>query len=49
MVHRDLKLEDILLDAHMDAKIADFGLSNRVSEGEFLRQAVAPPIMLQQK
>lgn len=36
IVHRDLKPENILLDNELNIKIADYGLSNRIVEGEFL-------------
>lgn len=35
--HRDLKPENILLDQGNNVKIADFGLSNIMRDGEFLR------------
>lgn len=36
VVHRDLKAENILLDAQNHVKIVDFGLSNIMKDGYFL-------------
>ncbi|CAD7933130.1 unnamed protein product [Amoebophrya sp. A25] len=43
VVHRDLKPENLLLDTNLHVKIADFGLSNRMRTGEFLKTSCGSP------
>ncbi|XP_021772602.1 SNF1-related protein kinase catalytic subunit alpha KIN10-like [Chenopodium quinoa] len=43
VVHRDLKPENILLDSHHNVKIADFGLSNIMRDGHFLKTSCGSP------
>ncbi|CAG8650278.1 9992_t:CDS:10, partial [Racocetra persica] len=43
IVHRDLKPENLLLDPYHNVKIADFGLSNIMTDGEFLKTSCGSP------
>jgi carbon catabolite-derepressing protein kinase len=43
IVHRDLKPENLLLDEHLYVKIADFGLSNIMTDGNFLKTSCGSP------
>jgi len=43
VVHRDLKPENLLLDSNMHVKIADFGLSNIMKDGQFLKTSCGSP------
>jgi len=43
VVHRDLKPENLLLDNETSVKIADFGLSNLMKDGQFLKTSCGSP------
>ncbi|KAE8021731.1 hypothetical protein FH972_007597 [Carpinus fangiana] len=43
VVHRDLKPENLLLDSKCNVKIADFGLSNIMHDGHFLKTSCGSP------
>ncbi|KAG9390590.1 Protein kinase domain [Carpediemonas membranifera] len=43
VVHRDLKPENLLLSSHKNIKLADFGLSNIMADGDFLSTSCGSP------
>jgi 5'-AMP-activated protein kinase, catalytic alpha subunit len=43
VVHRDLKPENVLIDESATVKLADFGLSNIMKDGEFLKTSCGSP------
>jgi len=43
VVHRDLKPENLLMDQDYRIKIADFGLSNTMRDGKFLKTSCGSP------
>lgn len=43
MAHRDLKPENILIAENNIVKIADFGLSNLMKDGKFLKTSCGSP------
>ncbi|OCT85883.1 NUAK family SNF1-like kinase 1 [Xenopus laevis] len=44
IVHRDIKLENILLDGNLNVKLADFGLSNHFQKNQVLETYCGSPL-----
>lgn len=40
LIHRDVKMGNILIDKNVCIKICDFGLSKRLKDGEFANECV---------
>lgn len=43
VIHRDLRLENLLLDSKYDIKIIDFGMSNTFWDGQLPRTSFLNP------
>eukprot|EP00667_Euglena_gracilis_P003191 EG_transcript_3199 len=43
VVHRDIKLDNLLVDRDLNLKIADFGLSSAIADGSFLWTSCGTP------
>ena len=46
VVHRDLKLANILVTEEFDIKIADFGFAKLLDEDEYFRSYVGTPLTM---
>jgi len=42
-VHRDIKLDNLLLDSEGNVKICDFGVSKQLKEGEIMNEQCGTP------